>query len=473
LGGCRIYTRVSTDDQAKEGYSLAAQEQLCRERADQDGNVVSDLYCDDGYSGATLERPQLQRLLENLCRGDVVYVYRLDRLSRDVEHMAILLRLFRSRSVTIRPIVGSADITTSLGRAFTSMQSVWAQLEREQLGERTAMGMAKRITSGKRFGRPPYGYSSETHEWVIDDEKAEVVREIVRMRLAGAGCATICKRLAERGVSGPTSPLWHSRLIWHMLHNPAYVGDIEFGRLSLPNSMPAIIDRDTWNRLQSLNEARQNARSRSESPYLLSGLVFCECGRTMGGYVARPYRRKDGTYAELQTYCCVGRRAQPGTDHVNSVTASNLERLVLSRLESFTDTDHLVLQLPPPRLKPSVNQRLKALGEELESLERALLAGRITGERFDLHKARLERERAEVTAQVAVTVDERERRLMMARGIHAMMKDLAQRYATDGATPEIKASVQTIVERIDISRPDGTRRGLDSRHVRILLRQID
>lgn len=465
-----VYKRVSTDEQAIEGFSLAAQEEMCRERALADGCTTIEVFCDDGYSAATMERPALQQLLSTMRKGDTIYVYRLDRLSRDVEHMAVILKLCQARGVKIVPLIGSADVSTSLGRAFTNMQAVWAQLEREQIAERVSMGMRRRVEEGKPYSRVPYGLTSDGEKWGVNADEARVVRRIFELRAAGYGINSICNTLAQEGLPNREGQMWRGRAIWHILHNPAYVGDLVFGDIRRPNAIPAIIDRDLWNTVQAINSARRRSRSRPESHYLLSGLVYCECGRKMGGYMARTYKRKDGTYLKYPAYRCSGRVSVPASDHNNLVMAKKLDEFILHYVMEGQVNKTVVLRLPSVS-SDSYSQKLAALNTELENLEIALLQGRITGERFDKHKARIEAMIADIKRKQAEEPNsDAKAKAALARIRERLGANAMEHYRTRGATPELKAVLWEVIDRITVSKPDGTKRGLDSRIITVDLR---
>lgn len=463
-----IYTRVSTDEQAQEGYSLLSQEQMCRQRAEQDNRPLVSLYCDDGYSAATLDRPEMQRMLGEMRRGDVVFCQRLDRLSRDVEHMAVLMKQFQRAGVTVHPLVGSADLTNSLGRAFVGVQSVFAQLEREQLGERVAVGMRQRVEQGKPYSRRPYGYVDTGDEWLIHEERANFVRLMARWRMEGHGFYTICRRLESMGVPGPQGKHWYAHVVKAMLANPVYIGRICWKGQPVPVDVPPIFDEVTWQRLQAVLEARRNAKSRPSSRYLLTGILRCECGWKMGGYVLRKKRRPDGRWYEYPHYKCNARSSVPATDHNNALVCHRLDALVLERVDAYLAGNAEAVVLPS-QTGVKVKDRTADLDRELESLEHALLQGRITGERYDLHKRRIEKTRSELL-RAAPDVDRPALMKQMLRQTRVRVGCLTERYRKDGVTPNFKAELHALVEKVVVSLGDGLQKGLDSRSVSIVLR---
>lgn len=473
-----IYRRVSTDEQAEHGHSLAAQEQLCRERAAADGLPVEADYCDDGYSGATLERPAMQQLLREMQRGDVIYCYRLDRLSRSVEDVAMLMRLCQQCGATVRPLVGAADLGNSLGRAFVGIQAVFGQLERETLAERVAMGMRRRIESGRPFPCRPYGYRREAgvQAWEIVPAEAEIVRDIARLRLGGLGYHSICRRLDERGLPPPRGQrFWHSNTIAQILRNPAYVGRLTYKGRHVPDvAIPAILDEAIWARLQALNNARRRHRTWEGTDYLLSGLVWCgRCGCRMGPY-RHQNRRPDGTVDRYASYRCTAGANRPSASCRSTVSAAKLARLVLEELDALADGAGAspLIALPPPR-PLDVSARLAALDRELEALEVHLLGGRIAPERFDAHRARILEARQEALALARRHEEAGAYQAYLRDRLQALAGGLVAKFEASGTTPALKARVLQLVERIDVGPPTGEggkRPGLAARQVAITLR---
>jgi site-specific DNA recombinase len=156
------YLRVSTEEQASEGFSLVAQEERCKSFIKSQGwDLVKEPYIDDGYSAKNLERPAIQQLINDLKNNefDVIVVYRLDRLVRSVLDLHHLLQLFDKHQVAFKSVTEVFDTTTAMGRFFITLVAAMAQWERENLAERVLMGMERRALEGKRNGgNAPYGY---------------------------------------------------------------------------------------------------------------------------------------------------------------------------------------------------------------------------------------------------------------------------------------------------------------------------
>src|SRR5690606_29362237 len=150
------YLRVSTEEQSREGYSIAAQRDRLLAFCRAQGWDVAGIYVDDGYSGASLDRPQLKKLREDVRAGKVnlVLVWKVDRLSRRVSHLAQLVEEFDEHGCAFRSATEPFDTSHAAGRAFLQMLAVFAELERETIRERARHGIHQRIKEGHLHGRP-------------------------------------------------------------------------------------------------------------------------------------------------------------------------------------------------------------------------------------------------------------------------------------------------------------------------------
>ena len=159
-----LYVRVSTDRQAEEGYSIDVQtERLIAFTKTMDGDVSYELYIDDGFSGASLVRPAMQRLITAASDKTITHVcvYKLDRLSRSQKDTLHLIEdIFLPNNIAFVSIQESFNTATAFGRAVVGILSVFAQLERENIYERTRSGMQKRVEAGfwPGGGGVPFGY---------------------------------------------------------------------------------------------------------------------------------------------------------------------------------------------------------------------------------------------------------------------------------------------------------------------------
>jgi site-specific DNA recombinase len=308
-----IYARVSTDEQAREGFSIPAQRDRLLAFCVAQGWTVADIYQDEGWSGAKLDRPALARLRKDAQakRFDVVLAWKVDRLTRKVGHLAALIDELDHLGVAFRSVTEPFDTSHAAGRAFMQMLGVFAELERENIRERSKLGIRKRVESGYIHGRPaPIGYRNVAKGvWEVVPEEATVVQWIAGQYLAGRGALKLAQTLKSGAVDGLSSqviqeqfggPALNSvvdRIRW-IVRNPVYAGYAPLGEELHPGRHEAIIDPAAWSRLQDLIDRRQRTPNRAHtSRYLLSQRVWCaECGSPMYGRREpgrggkRPYR---------------------------------------------------------------------------------------------------------------------------------------------------------------------------------------
>ncbi|MCL5046048.1 MAG: recombinase family protein, partial [Actinobacteria bacterium] len=302
------YIRVSPDAQAREGHSIPAQRERLVAFCKAQGWEVADFYVDDGFSGASLDRPELKRLRADVKakKADLVLVWKVDRLSRKVAHLTALMDEFDQAGVSFRSATEPFDTGHAAGRAFLHMLSTFAELERETIRERSKMGIRQRVKEGHVHGRPtPFGYRRKAKGvWVVEPDEAEVVRLIYRRYREGAGVVRIAQELA--GMTGNPVPATrnpgrhydrqtslHDRVRW-ILRNPVYAGYAPLNGELYSGRHPAIVPPAEWHEVQRIRESERAIPNRAKrSVYPLSGLIECaECGRNMTGF-KQPNRAKD------------------------------------------------------------------------------------------------------------------------------------------------------------------------------------
>ena len=309
---CAIYTRKSSEEGLTDFNSLHAQREACeafiKSQTGEGWRLVKTAYDDGGLSGGTMERPALQRLLDDINQGliDVVVVYKVDRLTRSLADFAKMVEVFDAHEVSFVAITQQFNTTTSMGRLTLNVLLSFAQFEREVTGER----IRDKIAASKRKGMwmggvVPLGYDVCDRRIVIDQREAEPVRYIFR-RYLELGCVRLLKEdLDRRGVVSKrrtsktgTESGGHSfsrGALYALLSNPIYVGEIRHKSLRHPGQHQAIVDRAVWERTQQqLQEHRVRAKSHDasceKSP--LIGRLFDENGDGLTPSHARKGERK-------------------------------------------------------------------------------------------------------------------------------------------------------------------------------------
>jgi site-specific DNA recombinase len=201
-----VYARVSTEDQVKEGVSLAAQVERLKAycTATRPGEDVR-LVIDEGVSAKSLDRPALRALLADVRRGLVhtVATLKIDRLTRSVRDLADLIDLFERHGVALCSLTESLDTSTASGRLMLNLLASVSQWEREAIAERTSFALAHKRRNGYVYGSTPYGYRREKDRLVPDDNQQAMLARIRAMRAEGYSIRKVCAWLNENQVKTP------------------------------------------------------------------------------------------------------------------------------------------------------------------------------------------------------------------------------------------------------------------------------
>jgi site-specific DNA recombinase len=272
-----LYIRVSTDAQFEEGYSVDAQKEKLAQYCKLKDIENYEFYIDGGWSGSNIDRPEIKRLVTDIKAGkiDAVVVYKLDRLSRSQKDTVFLLEdVFIPNGCAFISLNENFDTSTPYGKAMIGILSVFAQLERENIRERTRMGMYERVKSGLWMGggRVPFGYDYDREKnTLVPNEEAEQVRQIYQLYLQGYSTTQLAGMF---DVSG-------DQHISAILDRETYLGRIRFRGEIVEGCHEAIIDEDTWNRVRQERQRRSRGTA-GDTSYLLTGLLVCgKCGAKM------------------------------------------------------------------------------------------------------------------------------------------------------------------------------------------------
>ncbi len=272
-----IYIRVSTDAQREEGYSIEAQKEMLTAYCISKGIKNYDYYIDGGYSGSNIQRPELERLISDIKENKIncVLVYKLDRLSRSQKDTLFLIEdVFNPYNVDFVSLNESMDTSTPLGRLMLGILSAFAQLERENIRERTSMGMKERIKNGFWMGggKIPFGYDYDAENGVlVPNSDAETVRRVYELYLNGYSTNAIARILN----------LKYERLARQILTRKTNAGFIVYKGEEFKGRHTPIISLETYEKAMRLMESRSKHRA-TNAGYLLTGLVRCGyCGAKM------------------------------------------------------------------------------------------------------------------------------------------------------------------------------------------------
>ena len=299
---CAVYTRKSTEEGLNQDFnSLDAQHEACANyiasQKCEGWTMLAERYDDGGFSGGTLERPAIQRLLADVRLGlvNTIVVYKIDRLSRSLADFAKLVELFDQYKVSFVSVTQSFNTTTSMGRLTLNILLSFAQFERELSGERVRDKIAASRKRGIWMGgMPAFGYDVVQRKLVPNAQEAAIVQEIFNRFAATPSMSTIVTDLRKRGV---TTKAWTTKKgvvrpgkainrasIYKIFHNAVYIGVASYKGEHYPGEHVGIIEKDLWDTVHAhlkkgapMEKAR--VAGRGSAPSLLRGLLFSAEGR--------------------------------------------------------------------------------------------------------------------------------------------------------------------------------------------------
>jgi len=346
---CAVYTRKSTEEGLEmEFNSLDAQREACEayiaSQKPEGWVELADRYDDGGFSGGTLDRPALKRLLADIedSRIDVVVVYKIDRLSRSLMDFTKLVEVFDRGGVTFVSVTQSFNTTTSMGRLTLNILLSFAQFEREVIGERIRDKIAASRKRGMWMGGfVPLGYEVRDRKLVINEAEAATVRMIFE-RFVEVGSATaLARALAAEGVRTRRGRLVDKGFLYKLLNNRVYIGDAVHKGTAYPGEHEAIITRALWDKVHGIlrESPRVRAgRTRAATPALLKGLIFGPTGCAM---TPTHTRRGDKLYRYYVSQSVLKRGADACP--VGRVPAAEIEGAVVDQLRGLLRAPEVIV----------------------------------------------------------------------------------------------------------------------------------
>lgn len=323
-----IYVRVSTQEQAKEGFSIPAQLESLRAFCKSQGWEITEEYIEEGKSAKDLDRPKMQEMMKAIKKKkfDLVLVYRLDRLTRSVSDLYDLLSFFEDYNVKFRSATEVYDTTTAMGRLFLTLVAALAQWERENLAERVRFGIEQMIDEGKRpGGHSPYGYKfKKNFECEIIEEEAKWVRKIFEWYSEGFGYRKISDRLNELKVKPRIARAWSHNTIFTMLKNDMYIGIYRWGDKVIYNNHPPIISNSLFTKVQNKLKSHNRDMSR-QGKFPLTGIL--KCGNCEGYPLTGLYDNRD----KKMYYRCFSCNRSTDGKKIMELLLDEIEKLITSK----------------------------------------------------------------------------------------------------------------------------------------------
>ena len=290
-----IYERVSTEEQAQEGYSIRAQEQKLKDYARIKDWSIFKIYADEGISGKNItERPAINELIADIKAGYVknVVVYKIDRLTRSTADLIYLIDLFNEYGCAFNSLSESIDTQTASGRMFLKIIGIFAEFERENIIERVKMGLDKKVKEGYSLcsRTASYGYTREDGEKVqsINDEEAQVVIDVFDMYVnQGKAMLAIAKHMNVLGIPTKEGSIWVANTVRRILTNANLIGNVRHhvadgqSAYEYEGQHEAIITEELFADAQNLlakNKKAGKTKKPREDNYFAGFLVCAKCG---------------------------------------------------------------------------------------------------------------------------------------------------------------------------------------------------
>ena len=387
---CAIYTRKSSEEGLEQDFnSLHAQRESCeayiKSQRHEGWVVVPTHYNDGGYSGGSMERPALAKLLTDIQSGlvDVVVVYKVDRLTRSLADFAKIVEIFDKAGASFVSVTQQFNTTTSMGRLTLNVLLSFAQFEREVTGERIRDKIAASKQKGMWMGGwVPLGYDRKERTLVINEVEAETVRAIFELFLKLKNIQKLLAELNRQKLTTKRYSTTSGRVLgglaftrghlYYILSNPLYLGEIVHKGTRHIGQHPAIVDQRTWDAVQALldqNRHQNRTKTNAKSPALLTGLIFDNHGNR---FVSSHTNKSGKRYRYYMPSPSPGRQARPNTMPKLRLPAADVDAAVVNALIAFlSDKKKLAEHLKGYPLKSSELATAFASAESLAARMRA------------------------------------------------------------------------------------------------------
>ena len=376
---CAVYCRVSSDERLDQSFnSLDAQKDAglayVASQRNEGWIPVPDDYIDPGFSGGNMERPSLKRLMADIEAGkvDIVVVYKIDRLTRSLGDFSRLIEVFERRKVSFVSVTQQFNTTTSMGRLMLNVLLSFAQFEREVTGERIRDKIAASKAKGMWMGgHPPLGYRVEDRRLVVVDVEAQLVTRIFTDFVACRSTTDLVRQLAADGKTNKQGKPFSKQMLYKLLHNRVYRGEIPHkGQFHIGAHEP-IIDQGLWDAAHAI--LAQNNRQRTSETWqrrqpdaLLLGLFYTADGEK---YQPAFTRKPNG---KRYRYYVPNRKVRFGADasQAGRVPAEPIKQMVLAQIHAALMSPEMVQSVwdmarekYPALTEPEVVLPLRQMGQ--------------------------------------------------------------------------------------------------------------
>ena len=380
-----IYVRVSTEEQAKEGFSIRAQEQKLKDYARIKEWAIHKIYIDEGISGKNItDRPQINQLIKDIKKGLVknVLIFKIDRLTRNTSDLIYLINLFNEYNCAFNSLCESIDTQTPSGRMFIKIIGIFAEFERENIVERTKLGFERKVKEGYSLctRTASYGYTRNIGDKIqkINEKEAVIVREVFDMFVHhGKSFLDIAKNLNERNIPTKENSVWIARSIRNMLTNCNYIGKVRYAtkdeerNFEVQGNHEPIISNELYEEAQELISkiSKKSYTKRPKEENYFSGVLYCaKCGARLVTHNDL-YKNKSGEKIFKSGYRCSNYIRK--TCSASNISQKNVETAFMDYIEQIEDFSAInEIQLEENRKAKDNNSKLiEKLNNQLKNLE--------------------------------------------------------------------------------------------------------
>ena len=381
-----LYIRVSTEDQAREGFSLPEQEKRLRALCEFKGYEIYKLYKDAGISAKTCNtRPAFEELLQDVRekKCNTIVVLKLDRLTRSVYDMEFIMKFLEENDAYLDCANDDINTTSANGRMVARLLTTVSQNEIERTSERTKFGMAGAIKEGHIPHKAPFGYKHENKKLVPDEATKDQVIRIFNLYYQGNSYQTISNLYNKEKVFGKTN--WCDGTILKIIENEIYKGDFIHGKRTknptyYHDVVEPLVSKELWEECQVQKKKNSRNYKRDKEYLFLQKLKCPKCGRILGGNATR--KKNGNVYYYYQCHDCK-----------ISIKETDIEREFDNFINEIQEYDSIVNQTLLPMIKTKLDnpkdkliKELKEQNEKAERIRKAYINGSFTIEEYDTEK---------------------------------------------------------------------------------------
>ncbi|MDI3311392.1 MAG: recombinase family protein [Thermoanaerobacterium sp.] len=461
-----LYVRVSTEEQAREGYSIENQVDRLSAYAKFQGWQNVEIFADEGRSAKDMNRPEMKRLIKLIKQDKVSIVATLfvDRLSRNLLDMLQFVELCEKHNTAYVCAALNFDTSTPIGRMVLQILAAFAEFENSMKATTVKSNMTNIVEKKKRYlALPPFGYEFDEHKnLVIVPEEAEWIQKAADMFIAGHGYRAVAKWLNDNGLTTKKGVSWTASTVRQMLTNELYIGQLIWNRryydkngkmhwrdpsewITHENAHPAILSDEQWAEINKRITRRMPKGGQKQSKYRLSGLMRCGyCGATM---VSRRYGNK-GPHKNKFIFVCSDYQKNGGC-RFNYIFVDEADRAVYETLENLSNG---FIHIPEEDLSKAAQareidfaRREAVIDQKFQRQIQAFENGLISERDLKIARERVERERQ-------LLLQEKERAKLPEKN---EIREIIQKEAKqllwlwdNGELPVIQNTLRTIIDSI-------------------------